>query len=212
MAGSGGELAAGDRSRLRASDADREQVIAVLKVAFVQGRLTADELYRRLTQVFASRTYADLDAVTADLPAGLANPQPPEPARQPDNEKLIRRGTAVGAGAGMVIPAAAIMAAGGPPGVAAFMGVLVGALIAVLLPGCLTLLSWVLDRDSGGQPSQGPPPTACGQGYQRLASADPTRSPSQINQEPPHAVEAGRCRLPARHCPVCWHRMDGVLS
>ena len=42
MAGSGDELAAaaGDRSRLRASDADREQVVTVLKAAFAQGRLT----------------------------------------------------------------------------------------------------------------------------------------------------------------------------
>ena len=42
MAGSGDELAAGarDRSRLRASDADREQVDTVLKAAFAQGRLT----------------------------------------------------------------------------------------------------------------------------------------------------------------------------
>jgi hypothetical protein len=32
------------RGRLRASDADREQVIDVLKVAFTQGRLTKDDL------------------------------------------------------------------------------------------------------------------------------------------------------------------------
>jgi hypothetical protein len=150
--------------------------------------------------VFASRTYADLDTLTADLPAGLAKPQP-EPAGEPDSKKLIRRGTAVGAGAGMVIPAVAIMAAGGPPGVAVFMGVLVSALIAVLLPGCLTLLSWVLDRDFSRQPSQGPPRSARCQGYQRLTSADPTGSPSQINQEPPHTIEAGRRRLPRPQLP-----------
>ena len=45
MAGPGDEIAAGagGRSYLRASHADREQVIDVLKAAFVQGRLTKDE-------------------------------------------------------------------------------------------------------------------------------------------------------------------------
>lgn len=209
MAGSGDELAAGagDRNRLRASDADRQQVAAVLKAAFVQGRLTKDEFDLRVTQVFASRTYADLDALTADIPAGLAKPQPPEPARRPDSKKLIQRGTAVGAGAGLVIPAVLVMVvgvpAGGPPRavVAVVAGVVLSALIAVLLAGSLTLLSWVLDKDSSRQPSQGPPPSARGQGYQRVTSADPTGSPSQIGQEPPHTVEAGRSRLPRSALP-----------
>ena len=209
MAGSGDELAAGagDRDRLRASDADREQVAAALEAAFVQGRLTKDEFDLRVSQVFASRTYADLDALTADIPAVLAKPQPPEPARQPDSKKLIQRGTAVGAGAGLVIPAVLIMVVGGPAGgppravLAVVAGVVLSALIAVLMAGFLTLLSWVLDRDSSKQPSQGPPPSARGQGYQRLASADPTGSPSQVSQEPPHTVEAGRSRFPRSRLP-----------
>ena len=88
-AGSGHELAAGagDRNRLRASDADREQVIEVLKTAFVQGRLTMDEFALRVTQAYASRTYADLDALTADIPAPLTKPQPPEPALHPDPDR-----------------------------------------------------------------------------------------------------------------------------
>lgn len=56
------------RGRLRASDADREQVIDVLKVAFAQGRLTKDDLDLRAAQAFISRTYAELAAVTADIP------------------------------------------------------------------------------------------------------------------------------------------------
>jgi hypothetical protein len=59
--------------RLRASHADREQVIDTLKAAFVQGRLTKDELVMRAGRTFASRTYAELAALTADLPAGLAD-------------------------------------------------------------------------------------------------------------------------------------------
>jgi hypothetical protein len=71
---------AGGRGRLRASHADREQVIGTLKVAFVQGRLTEDELDARAGQVYASRTYAELAEVTADIPVGLTRVQP---ARDP---------------------------------------------------------------------------------------------------------------------------------
>ena len=63
--------AAAAHGHLRASHADREQVIGVLKAAFVQGRLTKDEFGTRVGQAFTSRTYAELAKVTADLPAGL---------------------------------------------------------------------------------------------------------------------------------------------
>ena len=49
----------------------REQVIRTLKVALAQGRLTEDEHDARVAQASASRSSAELDAVTADLPAGL---------------------------------------------------------------------------------------------------------------------------------------------
>ena len=60
--------AAAGGDRLRASHADREQVIEALKNAFTQGRLTGDELGARTGQVLAARTYAELGAVTADIP------------------------------------------------------------------------------------------------------------------------------------------------
>lgn len=63
--------AAGRHSRLRASHADREHVIDRLKAAFVQGRLTKDELDARVGRTLASRTHAELAVVTADIPAGL---------------------------------------------------------------------------------------------------------------------------------------------
>jgi hypothetical protein len=52
-------------------------VIDVLKAAFVQGRLAKDEFDLRVGQVLAARTYADLGALTADMPAGLVSAQPP---------------------------------------------------------------------------------------------------------------------------------------
>jgi Domain of unknown function (DUF1707) len=67
---------------MRASHADRDQVIDLLKAAFVQGRLAKDELDLRVGQVLASRTYADLGALTADIPTGQVRAQSPSPARK----------------------------------------------------------------------------------------------------------------------------------
>ena len=75
--GPGDELGAAGRGHLRASHADREQVIGTLKAAFVQGRLAKDELDVRAGLAFAARTYAELAALTADLPAGLGDAVPP---------------------------------------------------------------------------------------------------------------------------------------
>jgi len=60
--------------RLRAGHADREQAIETLKNAFVAGRLTSDELDARTGQALAARTYADLAALTADIPPAPATP------------------------------------------------------------------------------------------------------------------------------------------
>ena len=60
-----------DHGDLRASHADRERVIGTIKAAFVQGRLTEDELDARVGQVYASRTYAELAAVTAEVSADI---------------------------------------------------------------------------------------------------------------------------------------------
>ena len=85
MAGLGDETADAqgqDRDGLRASRADREQVVGALKAAFVQGRLTEDELGARVDRVYASRTYAELAEVIADIPTALAGaPSPRSPWR-----------------------------------------------------------------------------------------------------------------------------------
>lgn len=47
------------------------QAIRTLKAALVQGRLTEDEYDERMSQASASRSRAELAALTADLPAGL---------------------------------------------------------------------------------------------------------------------------------------------
>ncbi len=57
------------RANLRASDADREQIADRLRHATAEGRLLAEELEHRLGTVFSARTYGELDAAVADLPA-----------------------------------------------------------------------------------------------------------------------------------------------
>jgi len=82
---------------LRVSDADRELMIRFLKTAFVQGRLSRDELADRAGQALEARTADQLAAVTAGIPAGpVAGPRPrqaaPAPARtrtRPVSRKAI---------------------------------------------------------------------------------------------------------------------------
>jgi hypothetical protein len=59
-----------DLGRLRAAHADRERAVDVLRAAFAEGRLDQDEYTDRVGLVHASRTYAELGALVADLPVG----------------------------------------------------------------------------------------------------------------------------------------------
>ena len=52
-----GPIAGGN---LRASDADRERVVAVLSTAYAEGRLSREEHDERLNQAMRARTFDDL--------------------------------------------------------------------------------------------------------------------------------------------------------
>jgi Domain of unknown function (DUF1707) len=142
------------RGRLRASHADREQVIDLLKEAFVQDRLTKDEFDLRVSHALASRTHADLAALTADLPAAPP-PRTPVPARSRRPEKpTVTRGAGV-------IAATTVLAGGAWAGAllsqtdSAAWGLLVWTLTfvwigLVILVGSVTLESR-LQRRSGRQ-------------------------------------------------------------
>jgi len=67
-------------------------VIETLKAAFVQGRLGRDEFGLRVGQAFESRTYAELAALTADIPAGLVTVMPPAPASAQGEQPVLRPG------------------------------------------------------------------------------------------------------------------------
>jgi hypothetical protein len=91
MAGPGDEIETAEgRGHLRASHADRAQVIETLKAAFVQGMLVNNEFDLQVDQAFAARTCAELAALTADLPTGLIAVQPPQPIRARDVARVRR--------------------------------------------------------------------------------------------------------------------------
>ena len=199
MANPGDETAAGveRHALLRASASDREQVIEVLKVAFVQDRITKDELDQRIGQVLASRTYDDLDILTVDIPGALIRARPAEPAR-PDvsKKKLIRRTSAAVAGTGFVIAEAVALPHDLNPVVGVIAGLVAGAFTAGLLAVLLTLIAWAIDRSAGRQPSQGPPPGALDNAAQHPAPASPARQPRQISRRPRPGAGAAQSRLP----------------
>jgi hypothetical protein len=132
VAGPDSETAAarrGDRGHLRASNADREQVIAILKAAFMQGRLTEDELGERAGQAYAARTYAELAEVTADIPAGHA---PARPRRDPWRATKIAWGVEFA----LILPGVfSLLALKGPDTTTATV---------IIVPTVISLVFWTL--------------------------------------------------------------------
>jgi class 3 adenylate cyclase len=62
------------RAGLRASDADRERVVEVLRHHYGAGRLSEDDLSERIDAAYSRRTVGELDALTADLPSSHESP------------------------------------------------------------------------------------------------------------------------------------------
>jgi hypothetical protein len=131
--GPGGSGAgAGGSERLHASHAvARDQVVRILGTALAQGRLTEAEHDERAARVPASRVQADLEALIADLPAGLA-------ARPP-------RSRDVWTGVGLIIAAAGVIVAlalSQPDNYLAFMAFL-GAAVTLIVAPVLTAGLWI---------------------------------------------------------------------
>ena len=135
--------AAASRGLLRASDAEREQVIDALKTAFAQGLITRDELGTRAGQALASRTYAELTAVTAGLTASRPRPQPARAHAKRINKK------AVTAGACAIVLAPALAAA--------FLLTFYGGFIILFLLACIGA---VVSAAPARPPRPGPLPSA----------------------------------------------------
>ena len=201
--------AAAGRGHLRASHADREQVIGTLKAAFVQGILAKDEFDLRVGQTLAARTYADLATLTADLPAGLAAAKPPQPARAQGEQKVLRPGrwiavsTAAYAGAwayelflsphGGDNPSFPLLILGG---FMVYLGVLIVSVGAIIV-------NWQ-DKRSGRQSPRRPAPSAGGQGSRRLPSAGPGGQLPPAGPGPQQTAEAAPIRRPRRPLLPGW--------
>jgi len=117
---------------MRASHADRERVIDLLKAAFVQGRLMRDEFDARVGQALASRTYGELAAVAADIPAELVGALPRRPPVRA--RRRVSMNTAVTGGACVVVLAHVGMMA----------ALLAGSVVAVLLVVAFIVLGAIL--------------------------------------------------------------------
>jgi Domain of unknown function (DUF1707) len=142
MAGLENERAANSgRGRLRASHGDREHVVDTLKAAYVHGLMTKDEFDARVSQTFASRTYAELALITADIPAGLAAAPPPlrtgpAKASSPAHANLTPGERAI-MGTGLLAALAIVVAllTGGPVGGLLGLGTLGSAFVSLCLIG-----------------------------------------------------------------------------
>jgi hypothetical protein len=217
MAGPGDDMVgrAGDGGRLRASHADREQVIGILKAAFVQGLLDKDEFELRVGQAFAARTYADLAAVTAAIPAAAIAAQPPKPARAQDQQPVLRPGPVIMASTMLCagVWGIALLTVKGDNQAAAFlvmMTTLTYFLVLLIAGGHALALRH--DKRSGGQLPQGPAPGGGGQASRRLPSADSARQLPPVDHGQQHTAEAASRRLPRLRLPGSWSPVDGALA
>jgi hypothetical protein len=204
---------AGGHGNLRASHADREQVIEVLKDAFAQGRLTRHELDARAGQAFTSRTYAELAALTADIPAGLAPAPPPRrPARAQNRApgSHTARDVAIGLVAGLIIV------------VALFGGLLQYALLLIPLAFPVAVaLPLVLVASRRQPPAREQLPPRPGQGGQTPEVQQPRQAghdPALPRDRPDEALadlrtdssRPGRTHYPAAgQSPSSRHRQNG---
>jgi Domain of unknown function (DUF1707) len=75
---------------IRASDADREHAVGMLRDGFAAGRLTLAEFDERTTAAFTSRTWGELRELTKDLPMpgqrGFLPPAPVVPRPRPSEQ------------------------------------------------------------------------------------------------------------------------------
>jgi len=72
---------------VRASDAERDEVAAILSEALAQGRLTSTELAERIDAAYSATTRAELVPLTADLPEELRK-TPPTPIAAVEHQQL----------------------------------------------------------------------------------------------------------------------------
>jgi Domain of unknown function (DUF1707) len=201
MSGPGNEMAAVEgrgRGDLRASRADREQVVELLKAAFVEDRLTKEELDARVGQALTSRTYADLAAVTADIPAGLVAGQPSrELARAQDRPPMSNAAKAgISVAVAVAVPAVLTLVTGIP----LFVAFIPFYFMALLVAGAQMLASRYEKRSRGQLP---PGPAQGGQAPEGQRPGQPGHDPARPGTRPDQTradLRTYRSRPDRPHC------------
>ena len=196
-------------------------MIGTLKAAFVQGRLAKGEFDLRAGQALASRTYAELAAVTAGLTAGLTAAQPSKPARAPGERQILRRpgpvltvATVLYAG---MWPLAFVLPRNGEGDPVAGVSLVATATLAYFLV-LITACVWVQapgsrrEKHPGGQLSGRPAPGVGGQAPRRPSSSDPGEQLQPVDPDHRHTAEAVRRRLPCPPLPVHGQCAGGALA
>ena len=181
----------------------REQANRTLRAALAQGRLTEDEYDERTGQASASRSRAELAALTADLPVGQMDALARAPAARH-----------VWIGVSMSIISAGVVAGvllGHPDIGLAILAFLIAAVTVLVAP--IVTVGVMIDvrrqkRDGGQLPW--PTPGASGTPSQRPASAapaEPPPPPTDGGQQ--HTAEAVRSDLARRPSPGRWPAHQG---
>jgi Domain of unknown function (DUF1707) len=93
-----------DYPEMRASDADRDRVLDVLRDAAGDGRLTAAEFDERMQAALSSRTLGELAVLTADLGPGRPGRPGAVRAQAEDVVRIDQRGGSVRRTGGWVVP------------------------------------------------------------------------------------------------------------
>ncbi len=75
----------------RASDADRDRIVAALREHLAAGRLTVEEFDERMDKAYAAKTLGELDEVMADLPRTDLGQLPDAPVDRSAAGPLTRR-------------------------------------------------------------------------------------------------------------------------
>jgi Domain of unknown function (DUF1707) len=96
---------------LRVSDADRDQALHELGLAFKAGRITADEFDQRSEQALGARTGKELIALLSDLPLNEALEARDTARQRADRVRGTRIAIGVSAGAAFVFALSALAAA-----------------------------------------------------------------------------------------------------
>ena len=192
------------RARLRTSHADRDQAVDQLKAAFVHGRLTKEELVTRTAQVYAALTYADLAALTADLPAEPPAARPPGRPVPAQPRRQVHPSIKAGAGVLVLMMAvwtilAILLGLSGvafvvAPLIVLVLGVPAATVVSIPILVALKLEARRRNRSRGQVPPRPTPAT-------RTQDQRPTIQPRPIDRDHPTA-EAARPRSPSHRRPA----------